>query len=156
MNDLISSFQALSKLLNKIQPIVTRLKSVLDKIGSKSDDPAGTGHGPDDATGTKATDPTANWRTTRRTTATATTTTATAATRTTTTTTTAITVTATATMTITTTARIGEVGGEKYLDEHPDYEIADPDFRTRPGHTPPGGWSDGAGHRPADDDGDQN
>ncbi len=51
VNDLISSFQALSKLLNKIQPIVTRLKSVLDKIGSKSDDPAGTGHGPDDAMG---------------------------------------------------------------------------------------------------------
>ena len=51
VNDLISSFQALSKLLNKIQPIVTRLKSVLDQIGSKSDDPAGTGHGPDDAMG---------------------------------------------------------------------------------------------------------
>ncbi|MFC2660389.1 MAG: hypothetical protein ACFNZX_05870, partial [Actinomyces sp.] len=43
-----------------------------------------------------------------------------------------------------TTARIGEVGGEQYLDEHPDYEVAGPEFRTRPGETPPGGWSDGA------------
>ena len=43
-----------------------------------------------------------------------------------------------------TTARIGEVGGEKYLDEHPDYEIAGEEFRTRPGETPPGGWSDSA------------
>ena len=51
VNDLISSFQALSKLLNKIQPIVTRLKSVLDKIGSVTDKAAGTGHGPDDAMG---------------------------------------------------------------------------------------------------------
>ena len=38
-----------------------------------------------------------------------------------------------------TTARIGEVGGEQYLDEHPDYEIAGPEFRTRPGETPQGG-----------------
>lgn len=51
MNDFISSFQALSKLLNKIQPIVTRLKSVLDKIGSIPDKAADAGHGPDDATG---------------------------------------------------------------------------------------------------------